>query len=71
MSVDSKTPSYLAREMRGIAGLEIEITEIQASYKLSQNRDRKNYERIIQQLEAQNYREAKAIAQEMRNQQRD
>lgn len=71
VSVDRMTPSYLATEMRGIVGFEIKITEIQASYKLSQNRDNKNYESIIHHLEAQNYPEATAIAREMRNLQRD
>ncbi len=71
VSVDTMTPDYLAGEMRGIIGLELEILEIQAAYKLSQNRDKKNYENIVRELEAQNYVEARAIADAMRSQRKD
>lgn len=39
------------REARGIFGFEIEIEEIQATKKLSQNRDDHNYKNIITELE--------------------
>jgi transcriptional regulator len=36
---------------RGIIGFEIVIEEIQAAYKLSQNRDEQSYHHVIDQLE--------------------
>ena len=42
------------REARGIVSFEIEITSIEAQKKLSQNRDDKNYQNIISELEKTN-----------------
>ena len=39
------------RQMHGIVGFEIEITDFQAAYKLSQSRDDKNHKNIIVELE--------------------
>ena len=38
------------REMRGIIGFEMKITNIQARYKLSQNRNEEDYQHIIHEL---------------------
>lgn len=54
------------RQARGILAFEIEITNIQAKKKLSQNRDDKNYENIINQLEKSNDNTTKQVAVEMR-----
>lgn len=51
---------------RGIVAFEIEIEEIQAKHKLSQNRDQKNYDSIIVELEKSGNNDAKAIAEEMK-----
>jgi len=51
VSVDRMTESFVQREMKGIVGFKISISEIQAAQKLSQNRDDKNYLRIIEGLE--------------------
>ena len=51
---------------RGIVAFEIEIEEIQAKHKLSQNRDQKNYDSIIAELEKSGNNDAKAIAEEMK-----
>jgi transcriptional regulator len=47
ISVERMSESFVQREMRGIVGFKISITEIQAAQKLSQNRDDKNHQRII------------------------
>lgn len=54
------------RQARGILAFEIEITDIQAKKKLSQNRDPKNYETIITQLEKSSDNNDKQVAIEMR-----
>lgn len=51
VSVERMTERFVQREMKGIVGFKISISEIQAAQKLSQNRDDKNYMRIIEGLE--------------------
>ena len=53
-------------QSRGIVAFEIEITEIQATRKMSQNRDEKNYQNIISELEKANTNQSIAIANEMK-----
>jgi len=53
------------REARGIFGFEIEIDEIQATKKLSQNRDDHNYKNIITELEKTENPQSIAVAKEM------
>jgi len=57
----------LQREVRGIVGFEMKIEKIEASYKLSQNRDDKNYSAIISKLEERGDEFSLKIAQDMRN----
>jgi transcriptional regulator len=52
-------------DIRGIVGFEIVIDEIQAAYKLSQNRDEESYHNVIGQLE-QGDETARAVAEEMK-----
>ncbi len=54
------------REARGIIGFTIEISAIEAKKKLSQNRDEKNYQNIIQELEKTKNNQAIAVAEEMK-----
>ena len=53
-------------QSRGVVAFEIEITEIQATRKMSQNRDAKNYNTIISELEKTELPEAIATAAEMK-----
>lgn len=66
VSVEKMNPDYLKKEMLGIVGFEIEITKMEAAYKLSQNRDTQNHESIIAELEKRNDPASTAIAQEMK-----
>lgn len=50
---------------RGIVGFEIVIEEIQAAYKLSQNRDEQSYHTVVDQLE-QGDEISKGVAEEMK-----
>ena len=54
------------REARGIVGFEITITDVQGQKKLSQNRDDKNYQRILNALEKTDDPNTHALAQAMR-----
>jgi transcriptional regulator len=53
-------------QTRGIVAFEIEIEEIQAQRKMSQNRDDKNYQNIISELEKTNTNQSIAVANEMK-----
>ena len=66
VSVDRMNPNYVKREMLGIVGFEIEISKMEAAYKLSQNRDAKNHEVIITELEKRGDPGSIAIATEMK-----
>lgn len=53
-------------QTRGIVAFEIEIKEIQATKKMSQNRDDKNYKNIISELEKTQKNQSIAVANEMK-----
>lgn len=54
------------RQARGIVAFEMEITSIEAAKKLSQNRDSKNYQNIISELEKTNENQSISVANEMK-----
>ncbi len=56
---------FVEREVRLIVGIEITIGRMEASYKLSQNRDEKNHAAIISALEKRTDENSAAIAKEM------
>lgn len=61
----NKLSDKTMRQINGIVGFEIAITEIHAAKKLSQNRDDKNHKEIVSRLEATGNAREKAIAQKM------
>ena len=65
VSVATMSAAMLQKEMRGIVGFEVEITEIQAAYKLSQNRDDKNHDNITAELRASDDAAAHQVAAKM------
>lgn len=54
------------RQANGIIAFEIEITQIEATQKMSQNRDDHNYTNIISELEKAQSPNTLAVAQEMK-----
>ncbi len=54
VSVEKLSAEYIKKAMVGIVGFEITISKIEASYKLSQNRDQESFKNIIQELEKRN-----------------
>jgi len=65
-SVESMPTDMLHREMKGIVGFKMSIEQIEAQYKLSQNRHDKDYSEIIAQLEKQGDQLSTQIAQDMK-----
>jgi transcriptional regulator len=66
VSVEAMSPEYVRKSIQGLVGFEIAITNIEASYKLSQNRDQKNQQKIIQELEKRQDESSLKVAEEMR-----
>lgn len=65
VSVSTISEKFMNREIKGIVGFEIEITEIYSAHKLSQNRDEKNKANIISELKKTGDENARLIALEM------
>ena len=61
---------YVSTMMKAIVGFEIEITAIEHVFKLSQNRDEKSYENIIEQLQ-KGSEDAKQVALTMQQNQQN
>lgn len=66
-TVDGLPPDFLASQIKGIVGFEIAVDEVQASFKLSQNRDQKNYENVIAELRKSDNQESQKVAEIMAN----
>jgi transcriptional regulator len=49
--IEEIPPKELNDDLRGIVGFEILVEDIEAAYKLSQNRDEQSYHQVIDQLE--------------------
>ena len=65
VSIEKMSPEYVRQSIKGLVGFSIEITSTEAAYKLSQNRDKKNYNNIINELEKRGDHDSKSIAAEM------
>lgn len=66
VSVKTMSDHFIKREIKGIVGFELEITNIQAISKLSQNRDDKNYQSIVSELEKKDDTDSKKMADLMK-----
>lgn len=66
VSVEKMSPEYIRRHVQALVGFEITISRIDASFKLSQNRDAKNYQSVINALEKRGDYDSLAIAGEMK-----
>ncbi|GAB3218447.1 FMN-binding negative transcriptional regulator [Algoriphagus aestuariicola] len=66
VSVETMSESYVQSQVRALVGLEVKITEVHASAKLSQNRDDVNYQNIIKMLDQSPSHLDQEVASEMR-----
>jgi transcriptional regulator len=66
-TLEGLPPDFLASQMKGIVGFEISVDDVQASFKLSQNRDQKNYENVIAELRKSDDQQAQRVAGVMSN----
>mgnify|MGYP001295621539 CR=1 FL=1 len=49
--LESLPPEFVEKEMRGAVGIQMEVTRIDAGFKLSQNRNAEAYQNIIAELQ--------------------
>jgi transcriptional regulator len=66
VTVEGMSEKFLQHEIQGIVAFELNITRMEAAYKLSQNRDEKNHTEIIRQLEKRGDSDSIKMAEEMR-----
>ena len=62
---DKLSSSLLEKEIKGIVGFKVHVKEIQAAYKLSQNRNETDYANIVEQLHNEENPDSKQIADVM------
>ncbi|WP_195258891.1 FMN-binding negative transcriptional regulator [Bacillus paralicheniformis] len=63
---DNLSPQLLERQLKAIVGFKIKVEDIQAAYKLSQNRNDKDYMNIIDQLQNEGDPNAEQLAAVMK-----
>lgn len=63
--VEHMPPEYINTHIKAIAGFEIVVRSLDPIFKLSQNKDDKSYEKIVNELNALNDYSANEIADEM------
>lgn len=67
-NMDTLPPDFVKKEMRGVMAFRIEATHLEASYKLSQNRNDADYGTIISNLEARTDEMSHGVAEAMKRQ---
>jgi len=60
--------AFVDQQMKGIVAFQIEVTRLEANYKLSQNRDEEDYWNIVKQLEHRTDEMSHGVAEAMRKQ---
>jgi transcriptional regulator len=65
-SLEGLPKDFVEKEIKGIVAFQIEVTRMEANYKLSQNRDDENYRSIVAHLEERTDEPSQGVAQAMR-----
>ncbi|MEI4771848.1 FMN-binding negative transcriptional regulator [Psychrobacillus sp. FJAT-51614] len=63
---DKLSPQLLENELKGIVGFKIKVEEVQAAYKLSQNRNEEDYHNIIGKLQKEENLNSHQLAEVMK-----
>ena len=66
--MESLPPDFVEKQMNGTVGFQIKVTRIEANYKLSQNRDDKDYHNIIERLSERDDEMSHGVAEAMKQQ---
>ncbi|MBL8062626.1 MAG: hypothetical protein JNK32_06380, partial [Anaerolineales bacterium] len=65
-SLEGLPADFVEKEIKGVAGFSLEVTRMDAAYKLSQSRDDESYASIISELEARGDDASAEVAGKMR-----
>ena len=65
-SLEGLPEDFVKKEMKGIVGFAVDVMRVDASYKLSQNRNEKDHENIIRELEGRGDEHSIGVAKAMR-----
>ncbi|NYF25992.1 FMN-binding negative transcriptional regulator [Sporosarcina sp. JAI121] len=63
---DKLSPQLLESQLKGIVGFKIKVQEVQAAYKLSQNRNEEDYHNIIEKLQEEENLNSHPLAEAMK-----
>jgi transcriptional regulator len=66
--MESLPPDFVEKEIRGIMAFQVEVTGIEANYKLSQNRNDEDYWNIVSQLAQREDELSHGVAEAMKKQ---
>ncbi len=66
--MDSLPQDFVETQMNGTVGFQVEVTRIEANYKLSQNRNDEDYSNIIERLNRREDEMSHAVAEAMKQQ---
>ncbi len=65
-SLEALPQDFVQKEMNGVVGFAVDVTRVEAGYKLSQNRNDGDHENIIRELERRGDENSAAVAESMR-----
>jgi transcriptional regulator len=66
-SLENLPQDFVHKEMNGVVGFSVNVTRVDAGYKLSQNRNETDHENIIRELERRGDENSAAVAKSMRD----
>ena len=69
-TLESLPEDFVKKEIKGIIGFAVDVTRVEASYKLSQNRNDEDHENIVRELEGRGDEQSAGVAKAMKNRQR-
>jgi transcriptional regulator len=67
VAIETMSEKMVENQMRAIVGFEIEITDIQAKYKLSQNRNAEDYKNVVNHLQNSTDQITQQVGEMMKN----
>ena len=65
-SLEGLPQDFVQKEMKGVVGFAVDVTQVDASYKLSQNRNDADHEKIVHELNRRGDDQSAGVAQAMR-----
>ena len=65
-SLEGLPEDFVMKEIKGVVGFAVDVTRVEASYKLSQNRNDGDHENIVRELEGRGDENSVGVAKAMR-----